>query len=109
MRSRVTRSTIRGPVRNRRASGPAMIVRSPSAVEYAAPPAHAPLTTLICGTVARTWAAKMVAYAVSAATPSCSRAPPECGNPTTGAPAASARAIVRAMVSPPATPSEPPR
>ena len=49
-RSRVTRSTTAGPVRNIRASVPAMIVRSPSAGEYAAPPAHGPPMTLICGT-----------------------------------------------------------
>jgi hypothetical protein len=50
--SRVTRSTTAGPVRNIFASEPAITVRSPSAGEYAAPPAHGPPITLICGTVA---------------------------------------------------------
>ena len=41
-----------GRSRNIRASSPAMIVTSPSAAD-AAPPAHGPATTVICGTVAR--------------------------------------------------------
>src|SRR3954447_6327800 len=108
MRSRVTFSTTAGPVRNMRASGPAMTVRSPSAGEYAAPPAHGPPITLICGTPAIACARKIREYACSAPTPSCRRAPPECGKPTTGTPSLSACSIVRAIVSPPRTPSEPP-
>src|SRR5919202_152921 len=106
--SRVTRSTIAGPVRNIFASGPAMTVRSPSAGEYAAPPAHGPPITLICGTRASACARKIREYACSAPTPSWSRAPPECGKPTTGTPSLAAWSIVRAIVSPPFSPSEPP-
>ena len=97
-----------GPVRNICAPGPAIITRSPSAGEYAPPPAHGPPMTEICSAFARACARKIDAYAPSAATPSCSRAPPECGKPTTGAHARSAISIVRTIVSPPFEPSEPP-
>src|ERR671933_2269301 len=40
--------------------------------------------------------------------PSWRRAPPECGKPTTGTPSLAAWSIVRAIVSPPFSPSEPP-
>ncbi len=108
IRSRVTFSTTAGPVRNMRASGPAITVRSPRAGEYAAPPAHGPPITLICGTPAIACARKIREYACRAPTPSCSRAPPECGKPTTGTPSLAAWSMVRAIVSPPASPSEPP-
>ncbi len=106
--SRVTRSMIFGPVRNMRDSAPAIITRSPSAGEYAPPPAHGPPMTEICSALERACARKIAAYAASAATPSCRRAPPECGKPTTGAHARSAISIVRTIVSPPIEPSEPP-
>ena len=64
--------------------------------------------TLICGTRASDCARKIAEYALSAATPSCRRAPPECGKPTTGTPSPAARWMVEAIVSPPRTPSEPP-
>ena len=84
------------------------MTRSPSAGAYAAPPAHGPPMTEICRALDRASARKIDAYAPSAYTPSCMRAPPECGKPTTGAHARSAISIVRTIVSPPFEPSEPP-
>src|SRR5918998_6136828 len=106
--SRVTRAMTRGPVRNICESSPTIITSVPSDGEYAAPPAQGPQMTLICGTLAREVARKIDAYAPSAATPSCRRAPPECRKPTTGAPALLAASIVEQIVVPPACPSEPP-
>ena len=50
-----------------RASGPAMTVRSPRAGEYAAPPAHGPPITLICGTPAIACARKIARVGVQRA------------------------------------------
>jgi hypothetical protein len=106
--SRVTFAITRGPVRNICAGSPTIITSVPSDGEYAAPPAQTPQITLIWGTLARDVARKIEAYAPSAPTPSCSRAPPECRKPTTGARALSAASIVAQIDAPPFWPSEPP-
>ena len=85
--SPVTDRTTSGPVTKMRPD-PDRITMSVRAGPYAAPPAAGPSTTEICGTRpdARVIAAKTVPTACRLATPSASRAPPECHSPTIGTP-----------------------
>ena len=88
------------PVTDRTTSGPVTKIRpwrdrittSVRAGPYAAPPAAGPSTTEICGTTpdAAVIAANTVPTPCSDATPSASRAPPECHRPMTGTPRAMA-------------------
>ena len=63
-------------------------VKSVSAGEYTAPPAHGPKIPLICGITpeASMLRSNISAYPASAQIPSCIRAPPESFIPITGAP-----------------------
>ena len=77
--SPVAALTTSGPVTNMSEFSLVMTIRSVSAGQYTAPPAHGPRISEICGTkpLASQVLRKMWPYCVSAATPSWMRAPPE--------------------------------
>src|SRR5580700_8666500 len=86
------------------------MTRSVRAGPYAAPPAAAPSTTEICGTLpdALVIAANTMPTACRLSTPSSSRAPPECQSPMIGAPVSMARSYAATMISHPSMPMAPP-
>ncbi len=108
--SPVAALTTSGPVTNMSEFSLVMTIRSVSAGQYTAPPAHGPGISEICGTkpLASQVLRKMWPYCVSAATPSWMRAPPESTIATIGTFRSSAMSIRWQIFSPSARPSVPP-
>ncbi len=85
--------------------------KSVRAGEYAAPPAHGPMISEICGITpeARTFMRKMSANIAREATPSWMRAPPPSLMPITGQPLRSANFCTLTIFSPLTWDREPPK
>ena len=86
-------------------------VKSVTAGEYTAPPAHGPMISEICGITpdACTLRRKISPYSPSETTPSWMRAPPESLMPMIGQPVFIARSMTLTIFSPNTWPSEPPK
>ncbi len=99
-----------GPVMNMCEVPSTITVKSVTAGEYTAPPAHGPMTSEICGITPEAWTLrrKISPYNPSETTPSWIRAPPESFNPTTGQPTFIAKSMTLQIFSPNTSPNEPP-